>query len=252
MSQENLKKTGVFLLWRRSQEGEVLGAMKIPYMPSISFSHLKESVVVAHTYHANTWDDGNEGVVDSTKPSALAVSMPTNLYGTTCLTESSGMRLMALLTVLDIETILAEAELLRIATEVFDKFDFIPQYFIQINHKHLNDALFDIVGITDPNLRYNINEVISLLQRDPWSIVLMRLEKEVGLTSDIIDDLRKCFQLKGPPKQVIKSLSTLFCKTKFKDITAYYNAQSTLNYLSRYVLLVYLLIMKDSYKPSNK
>ncbi len=97
---------------------------------------------------------------------------------------------------------MAEAEVLRVAVEVFDKFDFIPQYFIQINHQHLNDALFEIVGITDLAVRYAINDIIAQLQRDPWSMVLMRLEKEIGLSSDVIDDLRKAFQLKGPPKQV--------------------------------------------------
>jgi histidyl-tRNA synthetase len=97
---------------------------------------------------------------------------------------------------------MAEAEVLRIATEVFDKFEFIPQYFIQINHKHLNDALFEIAGIRDISTRYAINDIVSQLQRDPWSIVTIRLEKELGLSLEVIEDLKKAFQLKGPPKQV--------------------------------------------------
>eukprot|EP01126_Amoeba_proteus_P016890 TRINITY_DN1794_c0_g1_i23.p1 TRINITY_DN1794_c0_g1~~TRINITY_DN1794_c0_g1_i23.p1 ORF type:complete len:765 (+),score=203.20 TRINITY_DN1794_c0_g1_i23:624-2918(+) len=188
--------------------------------PSDSSSWSTPSVLdtseVLHTHH----QEEEEGFsLDTCGRNSLASSMP----------PPTSLVLTGMTPVL-----MAEAEVLLVAVELMDscKNNYFHNFFIQLNHSQLNAAIFDVFGIFDPKLRHNINEIISQPPRE-WSTVSNRLRRELQIPSDVVENLKKAFQLNGNPHQVIVSLYTLFERNVFRSQEDYYNATSTLRYLSR-------------------
>lgn len=72
--------------------------------------------------------------------------------------------------------VLAEAELVRVVYELMSEFEFMPPYYIRINHMALNEAIFTVNGIVDATTRHAVNRIISLLGREPWSEITSRLK----------------------------------------------------------------------------
>jgi len=102
-----------------------------------------------------------------------------------------------------LEVILAEAEVLKVATEVMHQFSsFMPPYYIRINHTALLEAIYDMCGIEqDADTRSSVSSIIGTLGKSPWSAVRGQLISELSLTEAVVDDLQRFVQIKGEPKR---------------------------------------------------
>ncbi len=102
-----------------------------------------------------------------------------------------------------LEVILAEAEVIKVATEVMDQFSsFMPPYYIRINHTALLEAFYDLCGIEpDIDTRSSVSSIIGTLGKSPWSAVRGQLISELSLTEPVVDDLQRFVQIKGEPKR---------------------------------------------------
>ena len=102
-----------------------------------------------------------------------------------------------------LEVILAEAEVIKVATEVMDQFSsFMPPYYIRINHTALLEAFYDLCGIEpDVETRSSVSSIIGTLGKSPWSAVRGQLISELSLTEPVVDDLQRFVQIKGEPKR---------------------------------------------------
>jgi histidyl-tRNA synthetase len=110
-----------------------------------------------------------------------------------------------------LEVILAEAEVVKVATEVMDQFSsFMPPYYIRINHTALLEAFYDLCGIEpDAETRSSVSSIIGTLGKSPWSAVRGQLISELSLTEPVVDDLQRFVQIKGEPKRALSAVESL-------------------------------------------
>jgi histidyl-tRNA synthetase len=80
------------------------------------------------------------------------------------------------------DTILAEAEIIKIGCEVMKEFSsYLSSYLIQISHIDILQAIFDVCNIEkEEETRYSVAKIIRNLGREPWSAVKTQLIQETG------------------------------------------------------------------------
>jgi histidyl-tRNA synthetase len=94
------------------------------------------------------------------------------------------------------DPMLPDAEVVRIATEVFEGLGWKGRYTIKLNHRKILDGIFEVCGVPE-NLIRTISSAVDKLDKLPWQDVRKEMSEEKGLAEDIADRIGEYVVLKG-------------------------------------------------------
>ena len=94
------------------------------------------------------------------------------------------------------DPMLPDAEILRIACEIFDELGWRGKYTIKLNHRKILDGIFQVCGVPTDKLR-TISSAVDKLDKSPWEEVRREMTEEKGLDGAIADKIGKYVVLKG-------------------------------------------------------
>ncbi|KAL2361044.1 Cytoplasmic and mitochondrial histidine tRNA synthetase [Blastomyces dermatitidis] len=97
-----------------------------------------------------------------------------------------------------------DAEILRIATEVFEELGWKGRYTIKINHRKILDGLFEVCGVPKEKIR-TISSAVDKLDKMPWADVRREMVEEKGLDSAVADKIETYVVQKGG-RELVESL----------------------------------------------
>lgn len=132
-------------------------------------------------------------------------------------------------------SVLAEAELLRVAIEIMGKFKSqLPPFYIRINSVRILEAIFDVCDIDrSSKARQKMAAIVSTAGKLPWSSVQSQLVRDLALPEAKVEELRRFLQFKGEPKRVISQLGTHFSNFAKASPDAYVKAKRAISHLFR-------------------
>ncbi|KAI1001283.1 Histidine--tRNA ligase [Podosphaera aphanis] len=104
------------------------------------------------------------------------------------------------------DAMLPDAEIVRIASEVFDGLGWIGQYTIKINHRKILDGIFEVCGVPTDNIRA-ISSAVDKLDKLPWDEVRAEMTEQKGLSPTVADEIGKYVVLKGQKDLLSKLLA---------------------------------------------
>jgi histidyl-tRNA synthetase len=132
-------------------------------------------------------------------------------------------------------SVLAEAEVLKVAIEIMNKFKSqLPPYYIRINSVRILEAIFDACDIDrSSKTRQKIAAIVSTAGKLPWSSVQSQLVRDLGLPENKVEELRRFLQFKGEPKRVISQLGTHFSNFAKASPEVYVKAKRAIRHLFR-------------------
>lgn len=94
------------------------------------------------------------------------------------------------------DPMLPDAEVVRIATEVFEGLGWKGRYTIKLNHRKILDGIFEVCGVPEKMIR-TISSAVDKLDKLPWEDVRKEMTEEKGLAEDIADKIGEYVVLKG-------------------------------------------------------
>lgn len=94
------------------------------------------------------------------------------------------------------DPMVADAEVLRIVSEVFENLGWRGKYTIKINHRNILDGLFEVCGVPTDKIR-SISSAVDKLDKMPWSEVRREMVDEKGLIAEVADKIEAYVTLKG-------------------------------------------------------
>jgi Histidyl-tRNA synthetase len=94
------------------------------------------------------------------------------------------------------DPMVADAEVLRIVSEVFENLGWRGRYTVKINHRKILDGLFEVCGVPAEKIR-SISSAVDKLDKMPWSEVRKEMVDEKGLDEDVADRIEEFVTLKG-------------------------------------------------------
>jgi histidyl-tRNA synthetase len=94
------------------------------------------------------------------------------------------------------DPMLPDAEVVRIATEVFEGLGWKGRYTIKLNHRKILDGIFEVCGVPEKMIR-TISSAVDKLDKLPWEDVRKEMTEEKGLAEDIADRIGEYVVLKG-------------------------------------------------------
>lgn len=94
------------------------------------------------------------------------------------------------------DAMIPDAEILRIASEIFDDLGWKGQYTIKLNHRKILDGIFSICGVPQDKLR-TISSAVDKLDKSPWEEVKREMVQDKGLDEEIADKIGKYVVRKG-------------------------------------------------------
>lgn len=94
------------------------------------------------------------------------------------------------------DPMVADAEVLRIVSEVFENLGWRGKYTIKINHRKILDGLFEVCGVPAEKVR-SISSAVDKLDKMPWSEVRAEMVEEKGLDGEVADKIEEFVTLKG-------------------------------------------------------
>lgn len=94
------------------------------------------------------------------------------------------------------DSMLPDAEIVRITTEVFDGLGWKGKYTIKLNHRKILDGIFEVCGVPADKIR-TISSAVDKLDKLPWAEVRKEMIDEKGLDSDVADKIGEYVILKG-------------------------------------------------------
>lgn len=97
-----------------------------------------------------------------------------------------------------------DAEVLRIASEVFEGLGWDGKYTIKINHRKILDGLFEVCGVPQDKIR-TISSAVDKLDKLPWADVRKEMVEEKGLEGEVADKIEKYVNQKGG-QELLESL----------------------------------------------
>ncbi|GAM21149.1 hypothetical protein SAMD00019534_043240 [Acytostelium subglobosum LB1] len=103
-------------------------------------------------------------------------------------------------------SMLSDAEVIKVACEVFDALPSVNNYVIRLNHTGIVEHMWRIVGISDMKQRDEIGIVLSQLLRNPWSSVRKVLLDRLQMSPKQVERLANWILVKGSMADVIKKL----------------------------------------------
>ncbi|KAI5302912.1 Cytoplasmic and mitochondrial histidine tRNA synthetase, partial [Ascosphaera atra] len=99
-----------------------------------------------------------------------------------------------------------DAEVLKIATEVFETLGWRGNYTIKLNHRKILDGVFSICGVPEDKIR-TISSAVDKLDKLPWADVKKEMVEEKGLDEAVADKISAYVNRKGS-RELLESLLT--------------------------------------------
>ncbi|USP82659.1 histidyl-trna synthetase [Curvularia clavata] len=112
------------------------------------------------------------------------------------------------------DTMIPDAEVLKIATDVFDSLEW-DTYTIKINHRKILDGIFKAAGVKEELIR-PISSAVDKLDKMPWEEVKKEMETK-GLATEVADKIGEWVQRKGGD-DIIEYLKTNEELSKSEDV----------------------------------
>ena len=94
------------------------------------------------------------------------------------------------------DPMVADAEVLRIVSEVFENLGWRGRYTVKINHRKILDGLFEVCGVPAEKIR-SISSAVDKLDKLPWSEVRREMVEEKALEGEVADRIEEYVTLKG-------------------------------------------------------
>jgi histidyl-tRNA synthetase len=94
------------------------------------------------------------------------------------------------------DSMLPDAEVLRITTEIFDALGWQGTYTIKLNHRKILDGIFQVCGVPEDKIR-TISSAVDKLDKLPWADVRKEMTEEKGLDGKVADKIGEWVVLKG-------------------------------------------------------
>ncbi|KAK1250429.1 hypothetical protein MKX08_010432 [Trichoderma sp. CBMAI-0020] len=94
------------------------------------------------------------------------------------------------------DSMLPDAEVIRIITEVFEGLGWNGAYTIKLNHRKILDGIFQVCGVPEDKIR-TISSAVDKLDKLPWADVRKEMTEEKGLDGEIADRIGKWVVLRG-------------------------------------------------------
>ena len=104
------------------------------------------------------------------------------------------------------DPMVADAEVLRIVTEVFEELGWKGNYTIKVNHRKVLDGVFEVCGVPKDKIR-TISSAVDKLDKSPWADVRKEMVEEKGLDSAVADKIETYVVRKGG-RDLLESLKT--------------------------------------------
>ena len=94
------------------------------------------------------------------------------------------------------DPMVADAEVLRIVTEVFENLGWRGRYTVKLNHRRILDGLFEVCGVPAEKIR-SISSAVDKLDKMLWTDVRREMVEEKGLDEKVADTIEEYVMLKG-------------------------------------------------------
>lgn len=94
------------------------------------------------------------------------------------------------------DSMLPDAEILRIICEVFEGLGWNGGYTIKLNHRKILDGIFQVCGVPEDKIR-TISSAVDKLDKLPWADVRKEMTVDKGLDEAVADRIGEWVVLKG-------------------------------------------------------
>ncbi|KAF6841569.1 histidyl-tRNA synthetase [Colletotrichum musicola] len=94
------------------------------------------------------------------------------------------------------DSMLPDAEIIRIVVEVFEGLGWNGNYTIKLNHRKILDGIFEVCGVPEDKIR-TISSAVDKLDKLPWAEVRKEMTEEKGLAEEVADKIGEWVVLKG-------------------------------------------------------
>jgi len=94
------------------------------------------------------------------------------------------------------DPMMPDAEIVRIATEVFDGLGWKGRFTIKLNNRKILDGLFQVCGVPEEKIR-TISSAVDKLDKLPWIEVRKEMTEDKGLAEEVADKIGEYVVLKG-------------------------------------------------------
>lgn len=101
------------------------------------------------------------------------------------------------------DSMLPDAEILRIVCEIFQELGWDGKFSIKINHRGILDGVFAVCGVPTDKTRA-ISSAVDKLDKSPWEEVRKEMVEEKGLSEEVADKIWDYVQNKGGPEILSK------------------------------------------------
>jgi histidyl-tRNA synthetase len=94
------------------------------------------------------------------------------------------------------DSMLPDAEIVRIVTEVFEGLGWKGRYTVKLNHRKILDGIFEVCGVPKDKIR-TISSAVDKLDKLPWAEVRKEMTEEKGLEEEVADKIGEYVVQKG-------------------------------------------------------
>ena len=94
------------------------------------------------------------------------------------------------------DPMMPDAEIVRIATEVFEGLGWKGRFTIKLNNRKILDGLFQVCGVPEEKIR-TISSAVDKLDKLPWAEVRKEMTEDKGLAEEVADKIGEYVVLKG-------------------------------------------------------
>ncbi|KAF8469088.1 hypothetical protein BDZ91DRAFT_655469 [Kalaharituber pfeilii] len=167
------------------------------------------------------------------------------------------------------DPMIADAEILRITTEILDSLD-LGDYTIKLNHRKILDGLFEVCGVPKEKIR-TISSAVDKLDKLPWGAVRKEMTEEKGLDGAVADKIGE-YVIKKGGQELLDALSrdealssNESLKQGFSDMGLLFDYLGTFNVLPKvsfdlslargldyYTGIIYEVVTEASAAPVSK
>ena len=82
------------------------------------------------------------------------------------------------------DPMLPDAEIINIATEVFEALGWNGRHTIKLNHRKILDGIFEVCGVPQGKI-WTISSAVDKLDKSSWSEVRREMTEEKGLAEEV-------------------------------------------------------------------
>ncbi|KAJ3426153.1 histidyl-tRNA synthetase [Anaeramoeba flamelloides] len=103
------------------------------------------------------------------------------------------------------ETMVPDAEILKVVTEILLKIDGIGKFRVRVNNRHLLDGMLELCGVKTEKVR-TVSSSIDKLDKETWENVENEMINEKGIPKEVTEKIHKYIVLEGTPKELLKQI----------------------------------------------